>query len=157
MAYKKTVWSTGMAINKDRMNKIEQGIEDAHGLQASITAAANVASEAASQANTNAGKINQIETDIANLQTSVGQNGSYGQEAMIQIHAATDSNETPYDNLDSRFTAIENNATTEAGKLAGLITEVTNARGTVGGVTATTLKQKIDDIDTSISALSGGY
>jgi len=76
---------------------------------------------------------------------------------MVQIHAATDSNETPYDNLDSRFTAIENNASTEAGKLAGLITEVTTARGMVGGVAATNLKQKIDDIDTSISALSGGY
>jgi hypothetical protein len=34
---------------------------------------------------------------------------------MVQIHAATDGNETPYDNLDSRFTAIERMASEEQG------------------------------------------
>jgi len=82
MAYTKTQWNSGDPITQERMNKIEEGIENAHKLESSINAAASTANTAASTANTNSGKIDVLETSLANLQTAVEQNAQFGQEAM---------------------------------------------------------------------------
>jgi len=39
MAYTKTTWNTNDPITQERMNKIEQGIEDAHAFDSRITGA----------------------------------------------------------------------------------------------------------------------
>ena len=153
MAYTKTQWNSGDPITQERMNKIEKGIEDAHKLESSINSAASTANAAASAANTNTGKITALETTVSNLQTTVAQEASFGQEAMTQIHAATDSNDPAYENLDSRFTAIETAAATEKTYREATSDSVNEAKRN----SADSLVKRFQDVESNVSTLESAY
>lgn len=153
--YNKTEWHSGDPITQERMNNIEEGIANAAGLQSTIQTAQSTASNAATQANTNAGAIEQLQTDVGNLTTTVQQNASFGQEAMTQIHAATDSNETPYNNLDERFTAIENKQASEEALRQANSDAINNAKRT--GMPNDTLSDRFGKVESDISTLTNGY
>ena len=162
MAYSKTNWEVRDPITQDRMNKIEQGIFDAHALAA-----------AANQTTT----INRIDREVTDLKGVVGEDDAHGLRlsvnqlsqrldsavgensdgalAMVQIHAATDNNEIPYANLDSRFTAIERKASEEQAYRQANSDAIDNAKRV--DVPNDTLAARFQSVESGVSTLTNGY
>lgn len=153
MAYTKTNWQANDPITQDLMNKIEQGIADAHGFESRIAATETVANTASTATTTNANKIASLETTVGNLSTSVSQNAAFGQEAMTQIHAATDSHTPSYTNLDDRFTKIEQVNTTQTATIQAVSDSIDGAKRTEND----TLRSRFEAVESTATTLINGY
>ena len=116
MAYTPTQWKTGDPVTQALMLKIEKGIAAAQAtaddalkptdsqftsVETKVNALQTVVGET-----DNEGLRRQIIDLRADVTSAAGEN-SPGAKAFNQIIAATTSNDTAYDNLDSRFVAIE--------------------------------------------------
>lgn len=63
MAYEPTVWNTGDVITKEKLNKLETGVEDAQ-LPGTLTAIELIATPESADAATIAAKVNEIITQL---------------------------------------------------------------------------------------------
>jgi hypothetical protein len=72
---------------------------------------------------------------------------------MTQIHAATDSNDPSYPNLDSRFTAIEDAASTESTYRKATSDAVNEAKRN----SADSLVKRFQDVEGNVSTLESAY
>lgn len=63
MAYEPTVWNTGDVITKEKLNKLETGVEDAQ-LSGTLTAIELIATPESADAATIAAKVNEIITQL---------------------------------------------------------------------------------------------
>ena len=151
--YQRTNWVSGDPITQERMNNIETGIEEALGMSSNIELAQGTASDALTRANTNSSRLSSAEQTIANLQSAFSTQGALGEEAMTQIHQATDSNDPVYDNLDSRFTAIEDAATQEATYRRATSDAVNEAKRN----SADSLVKRFQDVESNVSTLESAY
>ena len=160
MAYTQTQWQTGDPITQARMMKIEDG----------IAAAQSTADGALKPTDS---RFTTVESDLSTLQTVVGSddsqglrrqiidlnttiqqaagNDSPGAKSWTQIVAATTNNETAYDNLDARFTAIETEVNAESTQRKANTTQITNAMRN----SSDSLVQRFLDVESGVSSLSG--
>ena len=162
-SYTQTQWNTGEPITSDKMMKIENALasikEKVYDVAAQAQLDANTAGEDASYCKRQidgGGNTIGINTRITNLSTSISQTVQNASDAMLQINGATilklDANEEPlYDNLDERFTTIENNARRES------VLRDANTKAIKGAqrpdVPDDTLDGRFDDIESAINGL----
>ena len=73
MAYTAHEWSTGEAITRDKMNTIEQGIEDAYSL---AQTAKSTAESAVNVNDTQTSRLSELSTSITNVDAKLGEDFS---------------------------------------------------------------------------------
>ena len=148
MAYTKTTWNTGDPITQERMNKIEQGIFDAHSTGSTNTS--NIANmettlETATSDISNAkGAIEQLQRDVSSFvsQSREGQAAWAQVSDAVQIASGTpaEGNLVYSKTLSGRFEDVE-------GGVRDLRIEVQDAHRS----TTDTLDKRLDDIDSVTS------
>lgn len=129
MAYSKHTWAVGEAITQSKMNNIESGVDQINTLEQTLSSVQSTANTAYNQSNTNSQNLSNLQTSVANLNTRFDQEASFGQEAMTQIHAATDSwnsgDGTTYIDLADHFVAIEQRAQSTNNAISNVSDQVT--------------------------------
>ena len=164
MAYTQTQWQTGDPITQSRLMKIEDGIAAAQ------STADGALKPSDSQFTSVVTKVNTLqsvvgETDneglrrqVIDLGTRVDQaagDNSPGVKAFNQIIAATTSNDPAYENLDTRFTAIESKDTSQDALIQAVSDSIDAAKRT--GVSNDTLKARFEAVETTATTLINGY
>ena len=145
MAYTKTQWNTGDPITQERMNHIEDGISDAHDGMSSLSTSVSSMNDTVESIDTDLvtakNDITQLKRDVA----TIGQNSAAGTKAWAQVSDAIEmSGDVVTKSLAQRFSNAE-------ALITSVSSEVSAARKG-----QTDLVTKIEQIDTNISALSGG-
>ena len=145
MAYTKTQWNTGDPITQERMNHIEDGILDAHDGMSSLSTSVSNMNDTVGSIDTNLvtaqNDITQLKRDVA----TIGQNSAAGTKAWAQVSDAIEmSGDVVTKSLAQRFSNAE-------ALITSVSSEVSAARKG-----QTDLVTKIEQIDSNISALSGG-
>ena len=163
MAYTKTEWHTGDPITQNRMNHIEDGIAAAqstadNAIKPTDSSYTNLVNDVSGLKGVVGENDSQgLRRAIIDLGTEVSQvagDNSPGVKAWTQVVGATDANasrQTAYDNLDSRFNAIERTVATEQGLRIANTTQITGAMRTGSD----SLVQRFQDVEGSVSSVSG--
>ena len=151
MAYSTTTWNSGDPITSDLLNKMEVGIAEAHNLVSTATATAN---QQANRNDTQDSRLSTIDSTLAQINTTLygtsnsdglAGNAAKGLKAYLELAntLGTDDSGNYTSSLLTRLTTSETN-------IGHITEEISLARKG-----QTSLRGKIDNIDTNIEAASG--
>ena len=142
-SYTKTSWNTGDPITQEKMNKIEDGIANAH--SAATTNSQTIDSVQSTVSTVDTRSSNNA-TAIQNLQvvvSGIGQNSDQGVKAWTQVREAIEMNgDTVTKSLNRRISDTETS-------IGNLRTEIQDAHR--ANVVNDTLDNRFDDLDSRIS------